>query len=163
MRHILLKLFSKKLLLLTLRLRDNTFVAQSVVLFNWIKIIVIEIITGWKKSKTQDKKISHEAEHLDKTHSVIQYVLNTHLELRTLLSTPKWKGGFKNIFALWKFIEYCVCEMINKQMILTIWSRFESKCNWFHLKYVPSVLYNRMLISGISKACMHGKFIVWYK
>lgn len=59
-------------------------------LFNWLNNLIITIGRS-VKSKIKDENILGKAEHLDSFHSVIQYLLNTCLTLRTLLSTVKCK------------------------------------------------------------------------
>lgn len=50
------------------------------------------------KSSIKDEKLLQKAKHLDCFYSVIQYLLNTCLTLRTLLSIVKCKDNKKKYF-----------------------------------------------------------------
>lgn len=67
------------------------------------------------KSNVRDEKILQTAQHLDNFHSVIQYLLNTCLILRTLLSTAKCKDG-KQYFCPLE-VHGLLWERTNKQII----------------------------------------------
>ena len=61
------------------------------------------------------------AEHLDNFHCIIQYLLNTCLILRTLLSTGKYQGDKRYVYSL--EVQDPLWEMMNKQVIAIIWEK----------------------------------------
>ena len=82
------------------------------------------------------------AEHLDYFHSVIQYLLNTCLILRTLLSTEKYQDDKRYFCPL--EVHGLLWEMMNKQVILIICEQemapIWDKCDGIPLRKAVAVL-----------------------
>lgn len=113
-RNIPSQLFHKWLPLLTLQLQSTGLSSSPKGASVWVNNLIITIRRS-VKSKVRDEKILQKAEHLDNFHLVIQYLLNTCLTLRTLLSTVKWKDD-KKYFCLLE-VHGLLREMMNTQII----------------------------------------------